>query len=139
MREVFVDTGAWVALALCGDRYHEAAKGVYPDLLHSSQLVTTNLILAEVYILLRKNSDSIASLEFLKSIHASPRITLVRVEEDLEGEAEEILAKFCEHQFSYIDATSFALMRKRKIAEAIAFDRHFSIPGFALIPTLQGI
>ena len=139
MREVFVDTGAWVALALCGDRYHEAAKGVYPDLLHSSQLVTTNLILAEVYILLRKNSDSIASLEFLKSIHASPRITLVRVEEDLEREAEGILAKFSEHQFSYTDATSFALMRKRKIAEAFAFDRHFSIAGFALIPSLQGI
>jgi predicted nucleic acid-binding protein len=30
-------------------------------------------------------------------------------------------------------------MRKRKIAEAFAFDRHFSIAGFALIPSLQGI
>ena len=52
----------------------------------------------------------------------------------LEEQAEQILARYADQDFSLADAVSFAVMRRRTIAEAFAFDRHFLIAGFILIP-----
>ena len=47
-REVFVDTGAWLAIADRGDKYHEAALGEFRRLAaERATLVTTNLVIAE--------------------------------------------------------------------------------------------
>lgn len=137
MREVFVDTSAWVALTLEDERHHKSASSIYPELLQSSSLITTNFILAEVYILLRRSLGTKLSLAFLHFIHSSPRVEVVRVDEVLEREGERILGQYSDQDFSYTDAVSFALMGKRNIAEAFAFDRHFLIAGFALVPTLR--
>jgi predicted nucleic acid-binding protein len=49
-KELFVDTGAWVALADQDDQYHTRAIAAYPGLLKEYQrLVTTNLVVAESY------------------------------------------------------------------------------------------
>ena len=50
---VFVDTGAWVALADKDDAHHKDAISVFPTLLKTSRaLLTSNLVVAETYILL---------------------------------------------------------------------------------------
>ena len=134
-RELFVDTGAWVALADQDDKYHERAAREYPDLLkHYRRLVTTNLVVAEVYIILRKALGHAAALIFLESVKSSPRIEKVQSTEELEIEAEDILRRYSDQDFSYTDAVSFALMRQRGIGTAFAFDKHFSIAGFSMVP-----
>jgi len=51
--EIFVDTGAWVALADKDDADHQDAISIFPTLLKSSRaLVTSNFVVAETYILL---------------------------------------------------------------------------------------
>jgi predicted nucleic acid-binding protein len=37
-------------------------------------------------------------------------------------------------RWSYVDATSFALMEREETAEAFAFDRHFTQRGLTLVP-----
>jgi hypothetical protein len=134
-RELFVDTGAWVALADHDDRYHERAAKEYPDLLKRyRRLVTTNLVVAEVYIILRKALGHAAAITFLETIRSSPRIEKVESTEELEIEAEEILRRYSDQDFSYTDAVSFALMRQRDIDTAFAFDKHFSIADFSMVP-----
>lgn len=134
-RELFVDTGAWVALADQDDKYHERAAGEYADLLkHYRRLVTTNLVVAEVYIILRKALGHAAAITFLESIRSSPRIEKVESTEELEIEAEDILRCYSDQDFSYTDAVSFALIRQRGIGTAFAFDKHFSIAGLSMVP-----
>ncbi|MBW2126650.1 MAG: DNA-binding protein, partial [Deltaproteobacteria bacterium] len=54
-RTVFIDTGAWFALADKSDAYHEQAVAIYPGLLRGfHHLTTTNLVVAETYILIRR-------------------------------------------------------------------------------------
>ena len=57
-----------------------------------------------------------------------------RVEEggglELEEEAWTWLGRHDERPYSYVDATSFALMRKLRIGEALAFDGDFAAAGF---------
>jgi predicted nucleic acid-binding protein len=129
-----VDTGAWVALALEADAHHQEAAQIYPELLRSRRLVTTNLVVAESYILLRREAGHEVALAFLDRLGASPRIHRVYSTPELEAEAEKILRKYQDQEFSYTDAVSFALMQREGIEEAFTFDRHFRVMGFLTVP-----
>jgi len=48
----------------------------------------------------------------------------------LEAEARAWLRVHDERPYSYVDATSFALMRRKRITDALAFDGDFAAAGF---------
>jgi len=131
--QIFVDTGAWVALAAEDDVHHKEATSVYPGLLKNYELVTTNLVIAETYILLRKASGHGPAISFLEMVETSPRIRKVYSTAELEEEATKILKGYADQDFSFTDAVSFVVMQRLKIKEAFAFDAHFSTMGFILI------
>lgn len=128
---IFVDTSAWVALADRDDAYHKKAASVYPSLLKTHRsLITSNLIIAEAYVLILSELGHRAALNFLEGIKASPRIVKIYSNEEIEAEAGEILIKYGDQDFSYTDAVSFALMKRQKIRKAFCFDKHFLTAGF---------
>jgi predicted nucleic acid-binding protein len=49
-------------------------------------------------------------------------------------QAEDLLRRYREQDFSFTEAVSFAVMGQRGISEAFAFDRHFLTAGFILLP-----
>ena len=71
---------------------------------------------------------------FLNVIETTPYLTIIYSEQTLEAAAKDLLRQFNDQSFSYTDAVSFAVMRQRKIADAFAFDQHFTTAGFTLIP-----
>jgi predicted nucleic acid-binding protein len=50
-------------------------------------------------------------------------------------QAEKILRRYADQEFSLTDAASFALMQEQGIKKAFAFDRHFTIAGFEQLPS----
>ena len=44
------------------------------------------------------------------------------------------VAGAADQEFSFVDATSFAVMRGERIRHAFAFDQHFATAGFTRIP-----
>ena len=138
-RDLFVDTGAWVALADEDDQYHGRAASVYPGLLRDHQrLVTTNLVLAESYIILRLALGHAAAMTFLENLRASPRIERAYITADLEKEAVDILRRYRDQSFSLTGPTSFALMQRRDMDVAFAIDAHFAAAGFVCLPGATG-
>ena len=132
---LFVDTGAWYALADSSDQYHDAAVEIYPELLSSYHpLKTTNLVIAETYILIRRSIGHQAAIAFLENIASSPRVVKIYSDSILEETAESILRQYQDQNFSYTDAVSFAVMKQYGITDAFSFDKHFPTAGFALIP-----
>jgi predicted nucleic acid-binding protein len=134
-REVFVDTGAWFAVQVPDDHWHEqAARALRLLLDRGSSLVTTNLVVGETYTLLRRTAGASAAFGFADRLTRSGRLVTVHVDEDMEARAWELLRRFDDHDFSFVDATSFVVMRARRLTRALAFDRHFVTAGFVRVP-----
>jgi hypothetical protein len=132
---IFVDTGAWYALADRTDQHHKRAVKKYPALLKRyPHLTTTNLVIAETYILIRRALGFQPAISFLSNLSSSLRIAKIYSDATLEFKAEKILTTYQDQDFSYTDAVSFAIMRELKIGEAFAFDSHFAAAGFTIIP-----
>ena len=71
---------------------------------------------------------------FIDTLAHSKKLERMYVTEHLEQQAYGILEQYSEHAFSFVDATSFALMRQARIRHAFAFDVHFRTAGFPIIP-----
>jgi predicted nucleic acid-binding protein len=134
-REVLVDSSAWIALGDASDQHHRAASDYFREISRGRlMLVTTNHVVAESYSLILRGAGHSRALVFLRSLRESNRLLRIYSSPDIEERAEEILARYSDHDFSFVDAVSFAVMRERGISAAFAFDRHFRTAGFGLLP-----
>lgn len=134
-RRVFVDTGAWLALADSNDGLHEAAVAAYPLILQKdTRLVTTNLVIGETYNLIRRRLGHSPAIRFLQSLRVSPRLDKYYSTAEWEKAAEHLLQRYADQDFSFVDAVSFAMMQSEEISQAFAFDKHFLTAGFLLLP-----
>jgi predicted nucleic acid-binding protein len=132
---LFVDTAAWYALVDRSDQHHNQAVDIYPKLLSTCHhLTTTNLVIAETYILIRRAIGYQPAITFLENVAASPRVIKIYSDSVFEERAEAILRKYQDQDFSYTDAVSFAVMRQYGIEKAFSFDQHFVTAGFTLSP-----
>jgi uncharacterized protein len=129
----FADTGWWVAWALPGDGRHADALGMLERLGKSEQILTTNLVAGETWTFLRRRDSHRTALAFLdrvETLTSAERLVVHRVTEEQEAGAWEWLRRHDEREYSYVDATSFRVMRDRRLREALAFDQDFAAAGF---------
>jgi uncharacterized protein len=124
----FVDTSFWVALGLARDERHPEASAIWSA--RPGGVVTTNHVLGETWTFLRRRAGHAAAVRSLDAIAGSPRVAIVHVDEATESEALDWLRRHDERTYSFVDATSFAMMRRSRIREALAFDGDFSAAGF---------
>lgn len=132
MRMVFVDTGAWYALMDKGDRHHQNATDFLLN--NSLPLLTTNFIFDETITLLRTRHGWNTAKEFGRKLKDSDFASLMAVREEDEERAWEIFLKYNDHDFSYTDCTSFAVMQRMKVDTAFTFDGHFETMKFHVVP-----
>ena len=131
---IFVDSSFWIATRFPRDDRHEDAVELLGR--HASApLVTSNHVRGETWTFLRKRVGHRAGVHFLDRLERSPRLRLVFVREPLEEQALQWLRRHDEREYSFVDATSFALMRKLGIRAALAFDGDFAAAGFVELRT----
>lgn len=126
---IFVDTSFWVAFRNKRDPHHEESVHLL-DVHQAGPLVTTNHVRGETWTFVRRKSGHQAAVEFLDAIRQSPRVRVLFVSEELERDADRWLRRHDERQYSFVDATSFAVMKSLKIRDALAFDGDFSAAAF---------
>ena len=126
---IFVDTSFWVGLTLSGDAHHEEATSLLSRL-GDRDLVTSNHVRGETWTFLRRRAGHRAAVKFLDRVERSPRLRVVTVVERVEADALRWLRRRDERGYSFVDATSFALMKALRIRDALAFDGDFAAAGF---------
>jgi predicted nucleic acid-binding protein len=125
----FVDTSFWFAVQSSRDANHEQARRLWAGR-GPGELITSNHVVGETWTLLRRRAGYQAARRFFEAVGASSSIAVVRVDDATEDDAWRWLLRHDEREYSFVDATSFAVMRRRRIAEALAFDGDFSAAGF---------
>jgi predicted nucleic acid-binding protein len=126
---IFVDTSFWAAYENQRDNLHAASVHLMRAR-RKTTLVTTNHVRGESWTLLRRRAGHRVAVRFLDALERSPRVRLVTVQDDLEAAALLWLRKHDEREYSFVDATSFLVMRMLGISQAFAFDGEFSAAGF---------
>ncbi len=135
IRRIFVDTGAWFAIQATDDAHHQrAARTLMALTREDCTLVTSNLVIGETYTLLRYAAGYDPAWRFIDALGQGRRLERMVITEPLERQAYDLLQKYADHAFSFVDGTSFALMRQEHITQAFAFDSHFAAAGFTLAP-----
>ncbi|MGI9023036.1 MAG: type II toxin-antitoxin system VapC family toxin [Acidimicrobiales bacterium] len=122
------DTSFWVALAAVRDSHHADAVSLWAR--QTRPAIVTNHIAGETWTFLRRRAGHAVAVAAL-DVFGSPRVELLHVEEGIEDEAWRWLARHDEREYSFVDATSFAVMRRMRLRHALAFDVDFQAAGFA--------
>ncbi len=124
----FVDTSFWIALRFRRDGRHPDARALWEA--GPGALLTTNLVLGETWTFLRRRAGHRQAVEFVDAAERLPALTVRPVDTELDADAWRWLRRRDERTYSYVDATSFALMRRLRLREALAFDGDFAAAGF---------
>lgn len=129
----FADTGWWVAWALPHDGRHVDAIDMLAAVGRAEQVLTTNLVLGETWTFLRGKDSHRTALAFLDRVDAlveDDRLVVHRVTGEQEAGAWQWLRRHDQRVYSFVDSTSFRVMRDRRLREALAFDDDFAAAGF---------
>lgn len=126
---IFVDTSFWVAFRNRRDSDHEQATQLLAT--HGrALLVTSNQVRGETWTFLRRRAGHAAAVAFLDALDRSEAVRVELVTADMESRALRWLRRHDEREYSFVDASSFALMKSLRIREALAFDGDFAAAGF---------
>ncbi len=124
---IFVDTSFWAALGNATDARHTTAKRLWAS--KPPVVVTSNHVMGETWTLLNRRCGHRVAVT-AAAIRYSTRVRLEHITAELEEQAWDWLTRHDEREYSFVDATSFALMRKENLHNAYAFDGDFSAAGF---------
>jgi uncharacterized protein len=126
---IFVDSSFWIGIAFSRDNRHASATALIER--HAgATLVTSNHVRGETWTVLRRRAGHHVAVRSLDVLARAPRVRVEFVSRELEKEALGWLTRHDEREYSFVDATSFALMRALRIREALAFDGDFAAAGF---------
>ena len=135
MNQVFIDSSAFVALYLQDDDFHKKAVGVLKKLQQEEKgLFTSNFILDEVYTFIRAKRGKMVAVDFTHFL--AENVDVVRVNRITIQDEQKALYYFSSLDgkgVSFTDCTSFALMKRMGIQEALTFDSDFKKAGFTIL------
>ena len=131
---VFVDSGAWIALALARDPLHAPARDYWTRLRGAGAKLHTSVpVMIETFTFLDRNANRDVALVWKESVYRTVRVKILACDV---GDLEQSWAYFRRadlHKLSAVDATSFAIMKRARIRLAFTFDHHFAAAGFRLV------
>src|SRR5438876_11960991 len=107
----FVDSGAWIALALSGDPLHPQARDQWDLLQHSGARLHTSVpVVIETFTFLDRNANRDVALAWIESIYKARTVKVLSCElRGLEGSWEYIRRQDL-HKLAAVDATSSVIM-----------------------------
>ena len=131
---VFVDSGAWIALAIRRDPYHSRALEAWEELHAAGARLRTSIpVVLETFTFLERNVQREVALTWKDSLQEVDGLQVLEcATADLEAAWDYFRGRKL-HKLSAVDATSFVLMKREGIRLAFTFDHHFATVGFRMV------
>ena len=139
---VFVDTSGWAYLVDRNAELHHTVQAIYQQVVAQRRLlVTTNYIIAELVALLTSRSRIPRQqiVLFIDALKTTPHIEVIHIDLDLDAASWTLLKAHADKEWSLVDASSFVVMSKHGMMEALTTDHHFTQAGFVRLPASNSI
>ena len=127
MESSYVDTSAWVSMADSAEASHRVVAEALR--IRQGRLVTSDHVLHETWAVMRYRHNSHAAEKLVNAIRSGIARIEVSGLADLETAAA-IGAAYADQEFSLSDRTSWAVMERLGIHDAISLDNDFRIYRF---------
>ncbi|MDP3012566.1 MAG: PIN domain-containing protein [Candidatus Hydromicrobium sp.] len=130
---IFIDTSAFFAILDSGDEFHKESKDTFLRLIGDKEIFhSSNYIIIETMVLVQNRLGLNALRTFQDDI--VPIINIHWVDERIHNIAISSLLIARRKNISFIDYTSFELMRLLGLKKVFTFDKHFVEQSFKLLP-----
>lgn len=128
---IFIDTSAFLAIENIRDAHHARALAVRDACLAEAvQFVTSDYVLDESYTIIRRRAGHAAAVGFGEAVRSSRAVRVQHLTTGLLDSAWAIFRRYADHDFSFTDCSSFAVMRHGGIRRAFTFDSDFRALGW---------
>lgn len=138
VRKLFIDSSAWINFVLEGEPHHDEIVSFFQNFLREGAVFfTSNDIIDETVTRLFYRVNFQVAKRFFEHFQENATrglLTQLWVDEQLQVEAWEILAKFQEHKLSLTDATSIAILKRFNLDAIVSFDEDFKKVGIPTLP-----
>jgi len=125
---VFVDSGAWIALALTRDPFHLRAVEAWQRMAELRVKIYTSVpVVLETFTFLDRNATRDVALGWKEALKVVDGLIVLGCTAENVGLAWIYFERQDLHKLSAVDATSFVLMKEEGINNAFAFDHHFPL------------
>ena len=127
-----MDTSGWACYFVEEDDFQVLTDNIVRRYKKSrTPILTTNYVLTELVALLnrRVRSSRVQQIQQIEMLRTSDWIEIVHVDAALDEAAWQRLKARSDKTWSLMDCTSFVLMQRRGIVEALTTDHHFEQAG----------
>lgn len=122
---LFIDTNYLCAYYNKLDSLHDKAKKISPSL-KEFNVIISNFILLESYTVISQRVSKKYALLFKKDMYNQKFYSIFWIDKMLEQETWDIFASIKDKNFSYVDASILAVIKKGGINQLLSFDKGFS-------------
>lgn len=121
---IFVYTNVICAQYNDQDSLHEKAKKLQ-HLFRDYSPIVSNFVLLEVYTILSQRVSKETSIKFGKDIQKHASYAIIWIDKEFEQEVWNIFCQIKDKNFSYVDASILAVMKRENIKHLLSFDESF--------------
>ena len=130
---LFVDTSALYAILDGDEPRHSEVVAAWQTVTDDDRILfTSNYVLVETFALVQRRLGLEAIRGFTDVF--VPLLQPVWIDEELHAAAVASLFAAAQRRLSLVDCTSFELMRRHGLTDALALDEDFARQGFNLLP-----
>ena len=136
--DLFIDTSGWAYYLDRQDPLHSSVVAIIQGtVIKRRHLITTNYIITELVALLssRYHLPRQQLIRAINAIKSDVSVEVVYIDQSIDNEAWSLLESRLDKEWSLVDASSFTIMKRFGISQALTTDHHFSQAGFVRVPT----
>jgi predicted nucleic acid-binding protein len=131
MTPVYADTAYYVALFNPNDAWHSTAMAWSQT--GSRPVVLTEFILVELANSFTRGNARGRFVNLAATLRESPDATIVPATHELFEQGLRLFGERPDKDWSLTDCISFAVMRQRRLTDALTADQHFEQAGFTVL------
>jgi predicted nucleic acid-binding protein len=129
----FVDSSAWYAAYVPSDPQHHVVSRFLRS--EAKPFVTSDYVVDETITLLLRRGERRRAVQFGNDVFVAGIVRLELLSLPDLVQAYNVFTRYSDKKWSFTDCTSYVLMHKLHLAEAVSLDHHFhQMQGIAVFP-----